>query len=104
MIAALRQPTNASTTGLPSDVMKRALSGSDSIAVLGATSSSRHRRNIRRSVSINGPGGVKLIPGLRETIIDALSIVTSEGRYPDSRSLLRRRGTKACHVVKILKP
>ena len=42
-------------TGLPSGVMKRAVPGSDSIAVFAAMSRSRHCRRIRRAVSMTGP-------------------------------------------------
>src|SRR5262245_22195300 len=52
MIAALRQPAIGSVTGLRSGVMKRALRGSPSIAVLAAMSEARHCRRMRRSVSI----------------------------------------------------
>jgi hypothetical protein len=50
MIAALRQPTNASVMDLPSAVMNRPESGSASIAVLGSMSASRHLRRISRPV------------------------------------------------------
>jgi hypothetical protein len=43
--------------GLPSTVMNRAVPGSASIAVLGATSAPHHCRSIRRSVSMTGPFG-----------------------------------------------
>jgi hypothetical protein len=70
MMAALRQPTNASVTGFPSDVMKRAEAGSASIAVFGSMSASRHRRNTRRSVSMMGPSVCgSVTPGLRGAII-----------------------------------
>jgi hypothetical protein len=57
MIAALRQPTIVSVTGLRSAVMKRALSGSPSMAVFSAISEARHWRRSRRSVSIPGQFG-----------------------------------------------
>src|SRR5579863_2581935 len=70
MIAALRQPTNSSTTGFPSEVMNRALSGSASISVFGVTSVSRHRRNMRRSVSMARSAGIgKVTPCLAGGII-----------------------------------
>src|SRR3974390_3175315 len=55
MIAALRQPTSSSVTALWSAVMKRAVPGSESIAVFGAMSAARHGLRISRSVSITGP-------------------------------------------------
>jgi len=57
MIAALRQPAIGSVTGLRSAVMKRALSGSPSIAILAAMSAARHCRSNSRSVSIPGQLG-----------------------------------------------
>ncbi len=57
MIAELRQPTIGSVTGLRSGVMKRPLSGSESIFVFASTSDARHCRRIKRSVSIPGQFG-----------------------------------------------
>src|SRR5258708_15855259 len=53
--AALRQPESSLVIGLPSAAMKRAVPGSDSIAVFAATSALRPFRTIRRSVSTPGP-------------------------------------------------
>jgi hypothetical protein len=82
-------PTNASVTGFPSEVMNRAAAGSASIAVFGSMSASRHRRNIRRSVSITGPFvWARMTPGLTGAIIGFPSSKTSgniQGAY-------RRRG------------
>jgi hypothetical protein len=50
-------PYVGSVAGLPSAVMKRPLSGSDSITPFGATSDARHCRRMRRSVSIPGQSG-----------------------------------------------
>src|SRR5258706_516176 len=47
----LRHPASSVVTGLPSAAMNRAVPGSDSIAVFGATSG----RSLRRSVSMMGP-------------------------------------------------
>ena len=69
-IAALRHPTKSLVTGLPSAVMNRAVPGSASMAVLGATSAPHHRRRIRRSVWITGPSGcARVTPGFRGAII-----------------------------------
>src|SRR5258708_3618865 len=71
--AALRQPTISVVTGLPSAVMKRAVSGSLSIAELGAISLAHHGRRISCSVSILGPvTSSSLAPGLSGGIIGRL--------------------------------
>src|ERR1700682_5943963 len=68
--AALRHPTNSLVMGFPSTVMNRAVPGSASIAVFGATSVPRHCRRISRSVSITGPlDWASVTPGLRGAII-----------------------------------
>src|SRR6202035_5393004 len=68
--AALRQPANSLVMGFPSTVMNRAVRGSASIAVFGATSVPRHCRRISRSVSITGPfDWASVTPGLRGAII-----------------------------------
>ena len=59
-----------SVTGLPSAVMKRAVPGSDSIAVFGGNVAPRHGRRIRRSVSMTGPSACgSVTPGLSGAII-----------------------------------
>src|SRR5207342_2574930 len=70
MTTALRHPPSSLVTALLSGVMKRAVSGSESIAVFAATSLLRHGRRISRDVSINGPSaGISLAPGLSGGII-----------------------------------
>src|ERR1700730_16079693 len=65
MIAALRQPTSSSVMAFPSAVMKRAVPGSDSMAVFAATSVPRQGRRISRSVAIPGPfSWPRAAPGL----------------------------------------
>src|SRR5579872_4127471 len=74
MIAELRQPLIGSVTGLRSGVMKRPLSGSESIAVLGPMSEARHCRRISRSVSMPGQSDFgSATPGLSGGIILSLS-------------------------------
>jgi hypothetical protein len=64
---------------LPSGVMKRAVPGSDSIAVFAAMSPLRHGRRISRAVSTVGPSTFSsLAPGLSGGIIgSSLSYVVS---------------------------
>src|SRR5450759_236558 len=84
--AALRHPINSSVTGFPSTVMNRAVPGSASIAVFGATSAPHPCRSFRRSVSMMGPlGWASVTPGLRGAII-AASIFTETICYPMSDS------------------
>jgi hypothetical protein len=57
-------------TGLPSAAMKRAVAGSDSIAVFAAMSRLCHGRRISRAVSITGPSmRNSFAPGLSGGII-----------------------------------
>lgn len=74
--AALRQPPISVVIATPSGVMKRAVPGSDSIAVFAAMSLIRHGRRIRRAVSIVGPSTFRsFAPGLSEGIIGFLNHV-----------------------------
>src|SRR5713226_5329283 len=78
MTAAFRHPTSSSVTGFPSTVMNRAVPGSDSIAVFGATSAPRHCRSLRRSVSMTGPPGrASVTPGFKGAII-AISVLLGQ--------------------------
>src|SRR5450432_3045633 len=97
MTAAFRHPTSSSVTGFPSTVMNRAVPGSDSIAVFGATSAPHHCRNLRRSVSMTGPPGrARVTPGFKGAII-----ATSVLRGKLSRGLASGDKGGAYHPCKI---
>src|SRR4051794_30707992 len=83
MTAALRHPANSEVTGLPSAAMKRAVPGSESIAVFGAMSAPRHGRSVNRSVSITGPSDrASLTPGLRGGSIGLLPLDLARSCLP----------------------
>src|SRR3982075_3086102 len=78
MTAALRHPARSLVMGFPSTVMNRAVPGSASIAVFGATSARHHCRSFNHSVSITGPfGWASVMPGLRGAIIGFLDFLTT---------------------------
>src|SRR4051812_24778435 len=89
MTAALRHPPSSLVITLPSGVMKRPESGSDSIAVLAAMSLLRHGRRINRGVSMKGPStAINLAPGLSGGIIGFLILFVMAGLDPAIHVLL----------------